>query len=45
MSYLLAKARQVSATREILKPTGVALGVIVMSKANGLLIQGAPGLA
>ncbi|MGA8398865.1 MAG: hypothetical protein WB697_03200 [Stellaceae bacterium] len=45
LSYLLAKARQVSATGEILKPTGVALGVIVMSKANGLLIQGAPGLA
>ena len=45
LSYLLAKARQVSATGEIFKHAGVALGVIVMSKAIGLLIQGATGLA
>jgi hypothetical protein len=45
LSYLLAKARQVSVTGEIFKHAGVALGVIVMSKAIGLLIQGATGLA
>jgi hypothetical protein len=45
LSYLLAKARQVSATGEIFKHAGVALGVIVMSKVIGLLIQGATGLA
>ena len=45
LSYLLAKARQVSATGEIVKHAGVALGVIVMSKAIGLLIQGATGVA
>lgn len=45
LSYLLARARQVSATGEIFKHAGVALGVIVMSKAIGLAIQGATGLA
>ncbi len=45
LSYLLAKARQVSATGEIFKHAGVALGVIVMSKAIGLAIQGATGIA
>jgi hypothetical protein len=45
LSYLLAKARHVSATGEIFKHAGVALGVIVMSKAIGLLIQGATSLA
>jgi hypothetical protein len=45
LSYLLAKARQVSATGEIFKHAGVALGVIVMSKAIGLAIQGATGMA
>ena len=45
LSYLLAKARQVSATGEIVKHAGVALGVIVMSKVIGLLIQGATGMA
>jgi hypothetical protein len=45
LSYLLAKARRVSATGEIFKHAGVALGVIVMSKAIGMLIQGATGMA
>jgi hypothetical protein len=45
LSYLLATARQVSATGEIVKHAGVALGVIVISKAIGLAIQGATGIA
>lgn len=45
LSYLLAQARQVSAPGEIFKHTGVALGVIVMSKVIGLAIQGTTGLA
>jgi hypothetical protein len=45
LSYMLARARHVSATDEIFKHAGVALGVIVMSKAIGLLIQGATGVA
>ena len=45
LSYLLAKARQVSPTGEIVKHTSVALAVIVMSKAIGVLIQGAAGTA
>lgn len=32
LSYLLLRARQVSATGEIFKRAGVALGVIVMNK-------------
>jgi hypothetical protein len=45
LSYLLATARQISATGEIVKHAGVALGVIVISKAIGLAIQGATGIA
>ena len=45
LSYLLAKARQAGAFGEIVKHAGVALGVIVISKAIGLAIQGATGLA
>jgi hypothetical protein len=45
LTYLLAKARQVSVTGEIVKHAGVALGVIVISKAIGLAIQGATGMA
>jgi len=45
LSYLLARARQVGPIGEIFKHTGVALGVIVISKAIGLAIQGATGLA
>jgi hypothetical protein len=45
LSYLLAKARQVSAGGEIVKHAGVALGVIVISKVIGLAIQGATGMA
>jgi hypothetical protein len=41
LTNLLAKARQVSPLGEILKHTGVGFTVIVMSKAIGLLIQGA----
>jgi hypothetical protein len=41
LSYLLARARQVSAAGEIFKHAGVAVAVIVMSKAIGLAIQGA----
>ena len=45
LSYLLAKERQVAVMGEIFKHTGVALTVIVMSKAIGLAIQGATGMA
>jgi len=45
LSCRLARARQVSATSEIFKHAGVALGVIVMSKVIGLAIQGTTGLA
>jgi hypothetical protein len=45
LSYLLARARQVSATGEIFKHAGVALAVIVMSKVIGLAVQGTTGLA
>jgi hypothetical protein len=45
LSYLLARARQASVPGEIFKHAGVAVAVIVMSKAIGLLIQGATGMA
>ena len=45
LSYLLARARQVSATGEIFRLAGVALGVIVTSKVIGLAIRGTTGLA
>jgi hypothetical protein len=44
LSYLLAKARRVSAFSEICKHAGVALVVIVISKALGLWIQTVTGL-
>ena len=44
LSYLLAKARCVSAFSEICKHAGVALVVIVISKALGLWIQSVTGL-
>jgi VIT1/CCC1 family predicted Fe2+/Mn2+ transporter len=39
LSYLLAKARRVSALSEILKHVGVAVVVILLSSAIGLLIR------
>ena len=45
LTYVLAKARQVSPVAEILKHTSVAFAVIAISKAIGLLIQGATGMA
>jgi hypothetical protein len=44
LSYLLAKARRVSAFSEIYKHAGVTLVVIVISKALGLWIQSVTGL-
>jgi VIT1/CCC1 family predicted Fe2+/Mn2+ transporter len=45
LSYLLAKARQVSAFSEICKHIGVAFAVIVISKMIGLWIQSVAGSA
>jgi hypothetical protein len=45
LSYLLAKTRRVSPFSEIYKHAGVALVVIVISKALGLWIQSMTGLA
>jgi VIT1/CCC1 family predicted Fe2+/Mn2+ transporter len=45
LSYLLAKTRRVSPISEIYKHAGVALVVIVISKALGLWIQSMTGLA
>jgi hypothetical protein len=45
LTYPLAKVRQVSPVAEILKHTSVAFAVIAISKAIGLLIQGATGVA
>lgn len=41
LSYLLAKARHVSAVSEILKHTAVAALVVAVSKAMGMLIHAA----
>jgi len=44
LSYLLAKARHVSALGEIVKHTGVAAAVVLVSKLTGLAIRSLVGV-
>lgn len=44
LSYLLAKDRGVSARSEILKHTGVAAAVVLVSKLMGMAIRGLAGV-
>jgi VIT1/CCC1 family predicted Fe2+/Mn2+ transporter len=44
LSYLLAKVRKVSAISEIIKHTGVAAVVVLVSKVMGMAIRGLTGV-